>query len=255
MSLWLHELSEADHRILNPLSEDKLMLIGELSRLGPGDRILDLACGKGELLCRWASRFGTGGTGVDVSEVFLPVARQRAIELGVADRVEFVSGDAGKYRPDESHSAVSCIGATWIGGGLAGTVALMRESLAPGGLLLVGEPYWIDPPPVAAYAALDFGPDEFVSLAGTLDRFVAAGVELVEMVLADGDSWDRYAAAQWWTLERWLRANPEDSRRARVREFLDRSRRSHLEFARRYLGWGVFLLRVAPAGEAVQALA
>jgi SAM-dependent methyltransferase len=255
MSLWLHEISEAEHHILNPLSDDKLMLIGELSRLGPGDRILDLACGKGELLCRWAARFGTEGTGVDVSEVFLPAARERARELGVADRVEFVHGDAAEYRPDRLYGAVSCIGATWIGNGLAGTIALMRESLAPGGLLLVGEPYWTDPPPVAAYAALDFGPDDYTSLIGTLDRFVASGVEPVEMVLADGDNWDRYAAGQWWTLDRWLRANPEDPRRPQVREFLDRSRRTHLEFARRYLGWGVFVLRVAPAEETLQALA
>ncbi len=255
MSLWLHEISEADHRILNPLSDEKLMLLGELSRVGPGDRILDLACGKGELLCRWAAGFGSGGTGVDISEVFLPAARERARELGVADRVEFVAGDAAGYRPDRPYTVVSCIGATWIGGGLAGTVALMRDALAPGGLLLVGEPYWIDPPPVAAYAALGFGPDEFTSLVGTLDRFAAAGVELVELVLADGTSWDRYVGAQWWTLDRWLRGNPDDPRRPRVREFLDTKRRSHLEFGRRYLGWGVFLLRVAEPGEDLQGLA
>ena len=47
------------------------------------------------------------------------------------------------------------------------------------------------------------------TLEALLDRFEAAGVELVEMVLADGDSWDRYAAGQWWPLDEWLRHGAE----------------------------------------------
>jgi len=30
------------------------------------------------------------------------------------------------------------------------------------------------------------------------------------MVLADQDSWDRYGAAKWLTMRRWLEANPKD---------------------------------------------
>ena len=59
MSLRHHEIAEAGHRILNPFTEDKLRLLGEVTRVGPGTRILDLACGKGELLCRWAEMVTT----------------------------------------------------------------------------------------------------------------------------------------------------------------------------------------------------
>lgn len=38
-------------------------------------------------------------------------------------------------------------GATWIGGGLAETVELLRRSLASGGMMLIGEPYWRREPP------------------------------------------------------------------------------------------------------------
>ncbi|HKT02483.1 MAG TPA: methyltransferase domain-containing protein [Rugosimonospora sp.] len=244
MTLWLHEISEAHHRILNPFTDEKLMLLGTVSRVGPGTRILDLACGKGELLCRWAQVYGSGGHGVDISEVFVPAARARAAELGVADRVSVEVGDAAAHVPDTRYDIVSCIGATWIGNGLLGTLALMRRAVRPGGLLLVGEPYWTEPPPQRAYPALSMTPDEFASLPGTLDRFESAGVDLVEMVLADGDSWDRYVAEQWWTLAEWLRAHPDDERAQRVRAFRDAARRSHLEYQRRYLGWGVFVLRV-----------
>lgn len=244
MSLQLHEIAEAGHRILNPFTDDKLMLLAAVARLGPDTRILDLACGKGELLCRWAETFGITGHGVDLSEVFLAAARDRAEELDVADRVSFELGDAGEFAAEPaSYDVVSCLGATWIGGGLAGTLDLMRPAMRPDGLLLVGEPYWTKPPPDAAYDALGVVRDEYTSLAGTAERFAAAGFDLVEMVLADGDSWDRYAAAQWWTLADWLRVNADDPRHDDVRTFRDRWRRAHLEYGRRYFGWGVFVLR------------
>ena len=53
--LRFHEISEAGHRILNPFTDDKLMLLGSVCRPRPGQRILDLCCGKGELLARWAA--------------------------------------------------------------------------------------------------------------------------------------------------------------------------------------------------------
>jgi SAM-dependent methyltransferase len=246
MSLRHHEIAETNHRILNPFTDDKLALLGEVCRLRPGQRLLDLACGKGEMLCQWAGRHGIAGVGVDISEVFLSAARARAQELGVADRVRFERGDAGAYAAEPAgFDVVSCLGATWIGGGLTGTLELMRPAVRDDGLLLVGEPYWIGDPPEAAYGSLGLGREEFASLVGTLDRFTAAGCELVEMVLADGDSWDRYVASQWWTISRWLDDNPDDPDHAAMREFLDKARRSHLEYQRDYLGWGVFVLRPA----------
>jgi SAM-dependent methyltransferase len=239
-----HEIAEAGHRILNPFSEAKLDLLGELCRLTPGQRLLDLACGKGELLCRWSQRHGTRGVGVDISDVFLTAAHDRAAELDVADRVRFVHTDAAGYEPEgPGFDVVSCIGATWIGDGLVGTLRLMARAVADDGLLVVGEPYWTEDPPPEAYTSLDFAPDEFTSLAGTMDRCADAGWELVEMVLADGDSWDRYIAAQWRTVSDWLLANPTDPAAPEMRTYLADSRRSHLTYGRRYLGWGVFVLR------------
>jgi SAM-dependent methyltransferase len=246
MSLRFHEIAETNHHILNPFTHEKLMLLGEICRLEAGMRQLDLACGKGEMLCQWARRWGTYGVGVDISKVFLVAAQQRRIELGVQANVQFVEADAGTYiaqNPD--FDIVSCIGATWIGNGLVGTLRLMQQVLKNDGLLLVGEPYWIETPPDAAYESAGVGKDDFTSLVGTLERIENAGFELVEMVLADPNSWDRYCAAQWWTLHHWLRENPDDGDAPAFREILNNSRRDYLEYGRRYLGWGVFVLKQA----------
>ena len=138
-----HEIAEAGHRILNPFTDEKLELLGELCRWRRDQRLLDLGSGKGEMLCTWARRHGIQGLGVDLSEVFVSAARDRAAHLGVADRVRFEQAEASAFAVDQaSFDAVACIGATWIGGGLAGTVNLLRPALAPGGLLLIGEPFW-----------------------------------------------------------------------------------------------------------------
>ncbi|MFC7584098.1 hypothetical protein ACFQYP_10350 [Nonomuraea antimicrobica] len=88
--------------------------------------------------------------------------------------------------------------------------------------------------------------DSLASLIGTADRAEEAGFELLEMVLASPDTWDRYMASQWWTVSDWLRDNPDDPDVPGMRDFLTRSQRSHLEYGRDHLGWGVFILRPLP---------
>ncbi len=62
--------------------------------------------------------------------------------FSVADQVTFVHGDACGYVSHEPVDLAACVGATWIGGGVAGTVELLVSSLRPGGPMLIGEPYW-----------------------------------------------------------------------------------------------------------------
>ena len=246
MSLRFHEIAERHHRILNPFTEDQLLLLGDICGVRPQLRQLDLCCGKGEMLSRWSERFAHTGIGVDISPVFLEAARRRAAELHVADRLTFVQADAGAYPiATGTFDIVSCIGATWIGGGLAGTLRLMRPGLRDrDSLLLVGEPYWIDEPPDEAYAWIVDGDRElFSTLAGTLDRIESAGLELVELVAADHHGWDRYVARQWMAVSDWLRENADSPEAADIRKQHERSRREYLTYTRRYFGWGVFVLR------------
>ncbi|MGP8163574.1 MAG: SAM-dependent methyltransferase [Acidimicrobiales bacterium] len=243
-----HEISESSHRIMNPLSLDELLLLGDICRVGPGTRLLDLACGKGELLCQFARRLGASGVGVDVHAPFLVAARERAAEFGVADSVGFIEGDAGHPTGVSGRfDVVSCIGATWVGGGLSGTLDLMSQWLAPHGWLLVGEAFWAAQPPDVIRRKHEDG-QTFADLAGTLDCFEAAHTDLVEMVLATPGDWDRYEASQWLNVAEWLSTNAHAPEASEVRAQRDASRRDYLTEERRCLGWGVFVLR---AGKSV----
>jgi hypothetical protein len=246
LSLRFHEIAETYHRILNPFTEYQLMLLGEICQLNPSIKLLDLACGKAEMLCSWAQKYGIHGTGVDISSVFLESAKNRANELNVSDNLTFIQDDAGNYSPPAHiYDIVSCIGATWIGNGLAGTIELMKPAVTPNGLLLIGEPYWIDTPPESAYEALGVKPNDYATLDITLDRLESSGLNLVEMVLANHYGWDRYEAPQWMAIDDFLRNNPNDPDASALNEWISKNRRAYLKYGRRYLGWGVFVLRLA----------
>jgi SAM-dependent methyltransferase len=237
-------IQESSHRIHNPIDADKLAALGRALHLAPGTHALDLACGSGELLISWARDHGITGAGVDISTVFTARARARAAEQGVADRVEFLHGDASDHVSDEPVDLASCIGATWIGGGTAGTVELLGRSLRPGGLMLIGEVFWRREPPhqEAVEACHATSKDDFGTLPELIEQFGGLGYDVVEMMLADQDSWDRYRAAQWFNLRRWLDQNPDDELAADVRAELVTAPARYARYERELLGWGVFAL-------------
>ncbi|RED42471.1 methyltransferase family protein [Rhodopseudomonas thermotolerans] len=188
-------VSESAHRIHNPFSAQKLATLGAALRMAPGTRVLDLGSGSGEMLCTWARDHGISGTGIDMSPLFTAQAQLRARELGVADRVTFVHGDAAGYVADEKVGVAACVGATWIGGGVRGTIELLARSLQHGGIILIGEPYWLQLPPSeeVAQGCRAHAISDFLLLPDLVASFGALNYDVVEMVLASQDSWDRTA--------------------------------------------------------------
>jgi len=240
----IFNITESAHRIHNPLTPEKLATLGAALRLEPGARLLDLGSGSGEMLCTWARDHGVIGAGIDMSPLFTEHAKRRAEELGVADQVEFIHGDAAGYVSDEKVCVAACVGASWIGGGVAGTIELLAQSLRTGGIILIGEPYWRQTPPSedVAKGCLAHAIADFLSLPELLASFGRLGYDVVEMVLADQDSWDRYEAAKWLTMRRWLDANPDDELAKTVRAELTTEPERYAAFTREFLGWGVFAL-------------
>ncbi|MFC7335291.1 SAM-dependent methyltransferase [Rhodocista pekingensis] len=240
----IFNITESAHRIHNPITADKLATLGAALRLEPGTRILDLASGSGEMLCTWARDHGITGTGIDMSRLFTEQAKRRALELGVADRVTFIHGDAAGHVAEEKVGVAACVGATWIAGGVAGTIELLARSLRAGGIILIGEPYWRQVPPTEEIAkgCLATAIADFLTLPDLLASFGGLGYDVVEMVLADQDGWDRYEAAKWLTMRRWLEANPDDEMAEEVRAGLTTEPVRYAAYTRDHLGWGVFAL-------------
>lgn len=68
--------------------------LAELCRIGEGKRVLVVGCGTGLNACHIAKKFGCTLMGVDIEEIAVKRARERAESEGLSDRAEFRVGDA-----------------------------------------------------------------------------------------------------------------------------------------------------------------
>lgn len=83
----------------------------ELMDVRPGNRVLEVGCGPGELLAEAAGAVGAGGrvTGVDKVPEMLELAARRVADAGVGDRVTLEVGDMhdlGRYR---NYDRTACV--------------------------------------------------------------------------------------------------------------------------------------------------
>ena len=83
---------------------------------------------------------------------------------------------------------------------------------------------------------------DFLLFPELLASFGHLGYDVVEMFLADQDGWDRYEAAKWLTMRRWLEANPGDELAKDVQAQLTSEPVRYAAYTRESLGWGVFAL-------------
>jgi SAM-dependent methyltransferase len=246
MDTWKYfAITHADHVVCNPASSERLDELVGLLDLDPGARVWEAACGKGELLVRLAERYGIHGVAVDISPYELRVARDRAAARVPAADLQFVEGDAAAH-PAEPASAdlAACLGASWIWGGHRGTLRALREAARPGGLVLVGEPYWRRVPEPAFLAAAGVEADAFATLHGNAAIGAEEGLTLLYVLPSTEADWDRYEMLQLRAAERYAATHADDPD---VPELLGRARagaETYLRWGRDTLGWAIYLFRV-----------
>jgi cyclopropane-fatty-acyl-phospholipid synthase len=122
---------------LEEAQRTKLELVCTKLALQPGMRVLDVGCGWGSFAIHAAREHGVHVTGITLSEPQAALARQRAAEAGVGDRVEIRVMD---YREiaGETFDAVASIGMVEHVGSvnIDAYSAKLAALLKPGGRLL-----------------------------------------------------------------------------------------------------------------------
>ncbi len=122
---------------LDTAQERKLERICRKLRLRSGERLLDIGCGWGSLAIHAARHHGAHAVGITLSEPQAALARERAREAGVGDRVEIRVADYrqtadGPYDKIASIGMVEHVGSAQMDAYAATIARLLR----PGGLAL-----------------------------------------------------------------------------------------------------------------------
>src|SRR4051794_17412126 len=81
------------HEDLARAQTDKLDMICRKLRLKPGERLLDIGCGWGALICHAAQHYGVKALGVTLAEEQAGLAREKIARLGLQERVEVMLKD------------------------------------------------------------------------------------------------------------------------------------------------------------------
>ena len=243
-----YDITHREHVICNPSSEEKLGRLVELLRLPAGARVIDIACGKGEFLIRLAEAYDVDCLGIDLSPLFIAEARKRLEVRAPKGKVTFREMDAAEFEPKEPHSyaVASCLGASWIYGGHAGTLDALTYMVAPGGWVVTGEPYWLQEPCEEHLKVLDLPKEAFGTHIGNVEAGEKRGLDLVHTLVSNGDDWDRYQGLQWLASAEHARSHPDDPDLPEIVRRVGDEKAAYLRWGRDTIGWAIYVFRRHP---------
>lgn len=125
---------------VEPFGMTTWWVLGQLvahARVGPGHRVVDLACGRGGPGLWLARATGASLVGVDWSAVAVEAARERAAAFVPEGRARFDVGDLARTGlPDASADAVVCLDAVFFAPDRVAALREVRRVLRDGGRLL-----------------------------------------------------------------------------------------------------------------------
>ncbi|GLI94545.1 SAM-dependent methyltransferase [Methylocystis echinoides] len=218
-------------------------LAGAVS-LAPGAHVLDVGCGKGEALFRLAAQFAVRGVGVEKSP-YLAEAAERAAPLRDPNgSVALHIMDAAEFDAPADHYALSmCLGSTHAWGGLDESLRRLAQCTAPGGYVLIGEPFWSRPPDPAFLESLGAPADAHLDLRSTVARGLDYGLSSVMSLTSSQEEWDWYEGLVTLSIERYVASTADDGEHD---AYLERARAMQSRYwngGRDCLGFAVVLYR------------
>jgi SAM-dependent methyltransferase len=226
-------ISHGDLRLWNPLSKRALDEAIALLDLAPGASVLDVACGRAEVLRRVAERWDVRGSGYDTDPALIE-SGPPGLDLQVSDSP-----------PPGPFDLVMCIASSHALGGFPEALGALRELTAPGGQVLLGEGYWRRPPSREYLQALGAASaDELPNYPRLMRAAEDAGLTPLHASVASEADWDRYEWRLILNAERWAAAHPADPGADVLRERARVAReRMTMPEGRETLGFALVLLR------------
>lgn len=231
----------------SPISGDDVAAMVAKIGLDNEAFVLDLGCGKGEVLRRIVARYpNVRAHGIDLNPAFIEQAEARARKLPGSAHVTFEVGDVKKMTVHAgSLNMVICIGSTHLFGTFAQALRSFNTMLRAGGIALVGHGYWKRrPDPVYLKHFFNSSESDFNDNAGNLKAALACGFNPMAAAVAGDVDWAAYERTWGETLMEYVALHPAD---ADAQPLLQRAYKSRDNYfvhgGREILGFGLYLLK------------
>jgi SAM-dependent methyltransferase len=235
-------LAHKDHVFCSPMRSARADALVELLDLAPSSRVVDIGCGKGEMLLRTVQRYDTAGVGVDPNPEFLQTARANAEARKVNGRMEWHEARAADVtlEPASFDCALS-FGASHAFGQFAEALAALAALVRPGGEIMIADPYWRIEPAEEFLAFLGAKSTVHLTHAGNEAAGLAVGLMPLYSCVSNADEWDHYEGLFCRAVERFAQDHPQDPDAQPYRERIRAWRDCYHKWSRDTLGFGFYL--------------
>ncbi len=246
MDRWkYYDIIHQRHVVMNPVDETKLERLYDLLELKPNARVIDIGCGKGEMLIRLVEKYNIKGLGIDKSPYCIREAEKRKGQRIPQADLRFLEMDGVNYKSQsgESSDLAMCIGATWIYGGYRNAVRALGGMTRSTGFVMVGEPFWRTNPPQEYLQSQGLSAESFDTHHGNVTTGESEGLRPVSTLVSSEEDWDRSEGLHWSAAAEYALAHPEDTDLEELLARDSRERESYLRSGREVLGWAIYLFR------------
>jgi SAM-dependent methyltransferase len=243
-SLRYSTIAHQDHAFLTPLSGPKVDQVLTMLELPPGARVLDVGCGKGEMLIRLAGRRAVRGTGVDLNPDYLAEARARAQARAPEAGLTFHEAQAVDFPVEPgSYDAVLCVGSTEAFGTYREALRALAEMVRPHGRMLVGERFWRRHPHPDYLDLLELEVGDLLDHPRNVRAGEEAGLVPICTAVSTEDEWDRYEQLHVRAVLRYADEHPEDPEAEAMRIRMRRWLEGYEHWGRDTLGFGLYVFQ------------
>ena len=246
MDIWkYYDITHKKHLVCNPMSQSKFESLFSLLNLKPNSKVLDIACGKGEPLVRLAELFNISGVGVDISPYFIKDCQKKKNERVPNSDIKLLEMDGAKYKPEnnELFDLTMCIGACFVYGGLIETIIALKKMTKPGGMIIIGEPYWLKEPDDEYLKMSGLKKEEFNSHYKNIDTGEKEELNCIYTLVSSHDDWDHYETLQWWSAYDYVTVNPDDPDNSELLNKINKAKTEYLLYGRDTLGWAIYVFK------------
>lgn len=232
----------------SPLSAAKADQLIAVLGLSEKSRILDAGCGNGEFLIRAVKASGATGLGIDLDQKLIDLARENASQRNTTGHCEFRQSDMQSQElGNQKYDIALCIGSTHAFGSGAeaypNAINALGQLLRPGGLMLIGEGYWKQPPSAEYLQFLGEPTGIYHDHAANIACAEARGLLPLYAAVSSDDEWDHFEWSHYQRAIQRAEANADASAAAEGIKQAIAWRNAYLRWGRSTMGFGFYLFR------------